>query len=165
MRNLAARFANTHFKAKQFSIDNIDDFAGKRPFLASTLKFIYNSFKYKNNSLINLIISIIEDCYCNSYKKDNQNELKLMLLEEFIKLPEERIIQYLRKDENEIEKRYSFLIKTLNTFEKNSNIDLKNVFEQFGYVTFQYLNIIQEKVKIILNKIEINHQYYYFWNI
>ncbi len=64
-------FACIHYKAKQFSIDNIDDFAGKKSFLGSCLKFIYNSFKYKNNSLINLIISIVEDCYCNSNKKYN----------------------------------------------------------------------------------------------
>ena len=78
-----------------------------------------------------------------------------MLLKEFVKLPEERIIQYLRKDENEIDKRYSFLIKIIDTFDKNSNVDLKNVFEQLGYVAFQYLPIIQEKIKIILKKLKI----------
>ena len=88
-----------------------------------------------------------------------------MLIDEFIKLPEERIIQYLRKDENEIEKRYSFLIKTLNTLDKNSNIDLKNIFEELGYVEFKYLPTIKEKVNNYLTKIENNHQYYCFWNI
>ena len=77
-----------------------------------------------------------------------------MLLEEFVKLPEERIIQYLRKDENEIDKRYSFLIKIIDTFDKNSNVDLKNVFEQLGYVAFHYLPIIQEKNKIFLKKLK-----------
>ena len=53
-----------------FSYENLEDFSGKKPFLGSSLKFIYNSIKDKTNNLKDLIISVIEDCYCNSYKKD-----------------------------------------------------------------------------------------------
>ena len=146
MRDIAARFASVHNVAKKFSLENLDDFAGKKPFLGTSLKFIYNSIKSKNNNLKDLIISIIEDCYCFSYKKNIDN-FKVMLLNAFLKTPETKIIQYLRRDENEIDKRYSFLIKTLEHFKKDSNIDLKNLINQLGYVQFNHLPNIKTKVE------------------
>ena len=63
IRELASRFASVHYYAKLFSYDNLDYFAGKKSFLGSCLKFIYNTTKCKTNNLKDLIISIIENYY------------------------------------------------------------------------------------------------------
>ena len=141
-----------------FSYENLEDFAGKKPFLGSSLKFIYNSIKDKTNNLKDLIISVIEDCYCNSYKKrcDQKNDsFKVLLIKSFLENPEEKILQYLRKDEKEQDKRLAALINSLNLIkDSKQKIDIQELVNSYGFIVFKDLEKVKNSIKETLENIK-----------
>ncbi len=104
MKDLACRFAKVHETAKQFSRKNVEDFAGKKIFASSSLKFIYNIVKNKINDLKDCIVFIIEDCYYYSYKNilEKKQEFKKLLLNSFDENPKEELLQYIRNNEDDL---------------------------------------------------------------
>ena len=68
IRELSVRLANIHLSSKNFAKNKIFLFAGQKNFSGRTLKYVYNTIKSRKGNLPEAIISVIEDCYCNSYK-------------------------------------------------------------------------------------------------
>ena len=164
MKNLACKFAKVHEKAKEYSKKNKDDFAAKKIFSSSSLKFIYNIVKNKKNNLIDCIISVIEDCYYHSYKNNLQkNDFKKYLLKAFNEKPEEELLQYLKNNEEDFEKKYSNICILLDSFKEdpdNINIDFVDFYYKLSFIRFKDLTQSKNKFKGILLCINEKHKFY-----
>ena len=66
------------------------------------------------------------------------------MIKSFLENPEEKILQYLRKDEKEQDKRLAALINSLNLIkDSKQKIDIQELVNSYGFIVFKDL----EKVK------------------
>ena len=149
VKELSIKLANMHGQAKEFVRNKkIESFAGQKNFSGRSLKYIFNSINIRNYDLPEAIVSVLEDCYSNSYEKPE--EMKNELIEKFFVKPGNynEIMNYLCRDETDIYERYK---------------DLMNIIKEYGekqvtfkYMTFfDYLNDVALKdVKNVTNEIE-----------
>ena len=133
VKELAIKLANIHGEAKEFVKDKIQSFAGQKNFSGRSLKYIFNSINIRKYDLSEAIVSILEDCYSNSYK--NPEVLKNELIKKFFKNPinYNEIMSYLGRDETDISEKYKQLVTLTEEYIKNQII--------FKFTTFlDYLN-------------------------
>ena len=146
LRSLGLKFANIHHYSNELVLKNKEDFAGKKTFSGRSIKFILNSLKICPNDIENGIINVIQDIYCYPYKK-SQNELKNNLINEFINIKNNEIMQFLRNDESLTEEKYKLIINDLITLEKNQNtsFDMNQfIISTFAYIYKDIQNLIDE---------------------
>ena len=120
----ASKFALMHLQAKELSIKENDKFAGKKSFSTRALKFIYNTIfnRINNYGQIDAIKSVIEDCYSNSYY--NSNYLKNILIKKFCEEPQIKLIQFLKKDEKKLDKKYDIIHSVISHLINDPNLSI-----------------------------------------
>ena len=148
IRILGIKYANIHHFSNEKARNNKEDFAGKKTFSGRSIKFILNSLKILPNEIEEGIIGVIQDIYCYPYKK-SQNEFKNELINKFLKPPESKLIDFLRKDEVKVEEKYKTIMKDLLSIENNPKIDFD--MNEFIKNTFDY---IYEDIKHLIKEIE-----------
>ena len=166
LRTLGIKFATIHHYSNELVNKNKEDFRGKKTFSGLSIKFILNSLKTKPQNIEHGIISIIQDIYCYSYKKD-QNKLKEDLINRFVDSPIFELMQFLRNDEVVEEEKYKAITKDLVMIEKdpNSAFDMN----QFTVSTFAYIykdihNLIEEINKCLFS-LDFENMNYTFLSI
>ena len=119
IRQLSSKLANIHITSKNFAKDKLSLFAGQKNFSGRSLKYIYNTIKVRINNLNESIKSVIQDCYCNSYK--TPEELEEILITAFNEEPANynEIMNYLRRDEEDAKERYESLYPIIDNFIEN----------------------------------------------
>ena len=169
IKELAIRLANVHKKAKEFSLDKIQFFAGQKNFSGRSLKYIYNSISKRNYDLTEGIISVLEDCYSFSYKnpKVMKNELILSFFEDSKNFHE--IMSYLGRDEKDISEKYEPLIKIIDDYiEKQFEFNYIIFLDYLDNLVFKDLEDFQTIIENSLKKLKeknIISEKYIFLNI
>ena len=155
INELAIRLANVHKKAKEFTQEKIQFFAGQKNFSGRSLKYIYNSINKRNYDLAEGIISVIEDCYSFSYKnpKEMKNELILSFFEDSKNFNE--IMSYLGRDEKDISEVCGRLIKIIDDYiEKQIEFNYIAFLDDLDALAFKYLEYFSTKVESALKKLK-----------
>ena len=161
--------ANIHNFSKEFAKQKIQSFAGQKNFSGRSLKYIYNFIIFINYYLSVEIISVFEDCYCNSYEKPD--EMKNDLINEFDKKPKDynEIINYLRRDEEDISEKYEPLYSIINDYVNNQTPFNFTVFlDYLDCLIFKDIKDFKEKIEkdlLTLENKKINNQHYIFYRI
>ena len=85
----------------------------------------------------NKLISAIEDCYSIAYI--NPKPLTNHLLKGFEKEPSLKLIQFLKKDEENKNEKYKDILNLLNKFLKNpsNDFDISDFINSCGFYTYQ----------------------------
>ena len=160
VRELAIKFANIHLYSKKFAKNELELFAGQKNFSGRNLKYIYNSVNIRNYDLCESIISVIEDCYSNSYKKPD--DLKKILIKKYLEKPENfnETMDYLRRDEDDIDKKYEQLILIIDEYtNKQTPFNFTKFLEHLDRILLKDIKEILDKINeylIILDNNNIN---------
>ena len=169
IRELSIKLSNIHLNSKNFAKDKILLFAGQKNFSGRTLKYIYNTIKARKENLAESIISVIEDCYCNSYKKSKEMETYLIQL--FNKKYDNynELMNYLRRDEEDAREKYEPLFMIMDNYIKDlSPFKFVTFLDYFDNVLYKDINEIKKNVEQVINYLEIkkiNNEYYIFFRI
>ena len=169
IRELSVRLANIHLSSKNFAKNKIFLFAGQKNFSGRTLKYVYNTIKSRKGNLPEAIISVIEDCYCNSYKIPE--EMKNYLIKLFNQKYEnyDETMNFLRRDEDDTREKYEPLFNIIDNYMKDLNPFKINVFiDNFNNVLYKDLNEIKEYLKKVIDYLEakkINNEFNNFFRI
>ena len=166
LRELGIRLAHIHHYSNELVLKNKEDYAGKKTFGGRSIKFIFNTLSKRPENIVEGIISVIQDIYCYPYKK-SQIKLKEDLINKFIDLPINELMQFLRNDEVEVEEKYKSIMKDLSTIEVNPEIPFD--MNQFIISTFSFIykdipHLIDELQKC-LSKIKIDNMNYTYISI
>ena len=148
LRVLGIKFASIHHYSNELVEKNREDFAAHKTFSGRSIKFILNSLKLNQNNINKGISRVIQDIYCNSYKK-SQFELKKKLIEKFVDYPINELMQFLRNDEVITEEKYKTILKDLKKIKENPETSFDMC--QFIVTTFAY---IYKDIDDLINEIE-----------
>ena len=169
IRELSIRLSNIHLSSKNFAKDKILLFAGQKNFSGRTLKYIYNTIESRKNNLPESIISVFEDCYCNSYKKPK--EMEEFLINLFSKKCENynEIMNYLRRDEEDAREKYQPLYEIMDKYvDELIPFKLNEFLDYFDNVLYKDLNELKKNLEQVINYLEaknINNENYIFFRI
>ena len=171
VRELSIKLTNIHLNSKNFAKDKILLFAGQKNFSGRNLIYIYNAIKSRRKNLSEAILSVIEDCYCNSYK--NPEEMKQYLIHSFSKKNNNynEIMNYLRKDEQDTREKYEPLFILMDEYlEKSIKFKFITFLDYFNNVLYKDLKEIRKNIEDLLNilKSKINKEnieYFSFFRI
>jgi len=164
---LSIRLSNIHLSSKNFAKDKILLFAGQKNFSGRTLKYIYNTIKSRKDNLPESIISVIEDCYCNSYKEPK--EMEKYLIDLFNKKYEkyDEIMNYLKRDEVDTREKYESLYIIMDNFVKDQTPFNQITFlDSFDSVLYKDISEIKKNIEQVINELDvkkiIDHNYIFF---
>ena len=170
IKGLAIKLANIHQVAKEFvNKEGVQKFAGQKNFSGRSLKYIFNSIDKKNYDLSEAIVSVLEDCYSNSYK--TPREMKEELIQKFfIKAPNyNEIMSYLGRDETDISEKYEPLMTMIDEYvEKQTSFKYKIFLDYLDNLVLKDLEEVKKKFEKSLEKLEeknIMSEYYIFLRI
>ena len=169
IRVLSINLAHIHFSSKEFAKDKLLLFAGQKNFSGRTLKYIYNTIKARKKNLSESIISVIDDCYCNSYK--NPIEMRKFLIELFNKKSENynEIMNFLRRDEEDVRERYKPLYLLMENYINESSPFKFSIFlDLFNNILFKDVEKLKERIEEVLENLQnanILNEYYIFFRI
>ena len=166
LRTLGLKFANIHHYSNELAIKNKADFAGKKIFSGRSMKFILNVLETHPDNINEGIISVIQDIYCYPYKK-SQTELKNNLINKFVELCENELMQFLRNDEVDPEEKYKTIINDLIKIKTDQDINFD--MNQFINSTFAYkykdIPKLIEKIEECLSFIDIENINYTYLSL
>ena len=168
IRELSIRLSNMHLSSKNFAKDKLSLFAGQKNFSGRTLKYIYNTIVSRKNNLPESIISVMEDCYCNSYKEPEK--MKEFLIGLFNKKSENynEVMSYLRRDEVDAREKYEPLYKYIDDYLNDQKTPFKiNVFlDYFDEILYKDINELRKNIEQVIISLEakdnIGENYIFF---
>ena len=169
IRELSIKLANIHLTSKNFAKDKLLLFAGQKNFSGRTLKYIYNTISVRKNNLAEAVISVIEDCYCNSYKNPEEMKNKLITSFEEDYNNYNEIMNYLKRDEEDTREKYSTIYNIFEKYMKDfSHFKIKDFMDAFNNVLYKDLNEVKNSIKELIEFLDlkkINSIYYIFFRI
>ena len=169
IRELSIKLANIHLTSKNFAKDKLLLFAGQKNFSGRTLKYIYNTISVRKNNLAEAVISVIEDCYCNSYKNPEEMKNKLITSFEEDYNNYNEIMNYLKRDEEDTREKYSTIYNIFEKYMKDfSYFKIKDFMDAFNNVLYKDLNEVKNSIKELIEFLDlkkINSIYYIFFRI
>lgn len=167
--DLAIKLANIHQYSKEFAKDKIQKFAGQKNFSGRSLKYVYNSIEVRNYNIDEAIISVFEDCYCNSYQ--DPDIMKKELINVFIKQPNdyEDVKNYLKRDCQIFEEQYNVLCNIIGDYvEKQIKFKYKTFLDCLDNLLFKDVKKFKETMTNCFEKLDsknIIDEHYIFFRI
>ena len=159
IRELSIKLTNIHFNSKIFAKDKIMSFAGQKNFSGRNLIYIYNTIKSRKNNLPEAIISVIEDCYCNSYKNPKEMEENLIHLFNEKHKNYNEIMGFLRRDEEDTREKYEPLFLLIDEYlEKKESFDFNIFLNYFDNILYKDLEEIKKNIEYVINILEAKEQ-------